>query len=91
MCRMASLSGSTYGDYAACVPRANQHKLQQELDAESDGVNLHLYQIAELLVDWEPLAPYLRLTDVDVAEIKSDNNKSSLKKLVGIEYMCTDL
>ena len=82
MCRMASLPGSTYGDYAACVPRA---KLQQKLDANSDGLNLHLYQIAELLVDWEQLAPYLRLTDSDVAEIKSDNNQSSLKKLVGIE------
>ena len=79
-CRMASLSGPTYEEYVACVPQANRHKLQQELDAESDGVDLHLKQIAELLVDWELLAPNLGLTDGDVAEIKSDNATAALKK-----------
>ena len=79
---MASLAGSTdaYERYVARVPQENRYKLQQELDFESGGVDLHLKQIAELLVDWELLAPNLGLTDGDVAEIKSDNATAALKK-----------
>ena len=79
---MASLAGSTdaYERYVERVPQENQYKLKLELDADSAGMDLHLKQIAELLVDWELLAPNLGLTDADVDEIKSDNNKAALKK-----------
>ena len=81
---MATPQGPTYEDYAACVPPANWHKLQQELDCESgDGVDLHLGELAHLLVDWELLAPKLGLTNVDVSDVHSDNYRfAELQRLV---------
>ena len=80
---MATPQGPTYEDYAACVPPANRHKLQQELDCESgDGVDLHLGELAHLLVDWELLAPKLDLTDVDISDVHSDNKSAELERLV---------
>ena len=80
---MATPQGPTYDDYAACVPTANRDKLQQELDCESgDGVDLHLGELAHLLVDWELLAPKLGLSDVDVSDVHSDNKSAELERLV---------
>ena len=80
---MATPPGPTYEDYVACVPPANRHKLQQELDCESgDGVDLHLGELAHLLVGWELLAPKLGLSDVDVSDVHSNNKSAELERLV---------
>ena len=82
---MATPLGPTYEDYVACVPPANRHKMQQELDCESgDGVDLHLGELAHLLVDWELLAPKLGLSDVDISDVHSDNRSAELERLVSI-------
>ena len=65
----------TYEDYAGCVPAENQWKLKEAIDFQNKGVDLHLAEIANVMVDWQLLAPQLRLTPVDVNDILSNNSR----------------
>ena len=65
--------GLTYEDYVACIPQSSRYKLKRELDFEYQSTDLHLGQIAHIMVKWEMLATDLKLTSVDVYDIKANN------------------
>lgn len=67
------LQEPTYKDYVARIPSENQWKLERELDFENGDVDLHLADIADLMVEWESLAPKLKLDPVDIHDINAVN------------------
>jgi len=68
-------------DYIACIPDDNKGMLDKQLDFDRGGVDLHLGEIAHNMVDWETLAPRLGLTDVEISDIKQNNNTNLTRHL----------
>lgn len=58
----------SYDSYVACIPSTNHYKLRERVDPGT-SVELHLYEIASVLVKWKQLIPLLSLTDVDESDI----------------------
>ena len=58
----------SYDTYVARIPSHSRNKLQLRVDPGSD-VERHLYEIANVLVNWKQLIPSLGLTDVDKSDI----------------------
>ena len=54
-----------------CIPQENRNKLDSKVDADHDGVQIHLGAISNAMDEWEGIvADSLGLTGVDVAIIK---------------------
>lgn len=71
-----------YDEYVTRIPRSNLSKLDRELDYDHRGVDLHLSQIADSMLNWESLAPLLKLTDVEMEDITYSNRDPALQRLV---------
>ena len=75
----------TYEDYSSCVPAANRHKLDKEVDFGHYGVEKDLTQIADLMLNWDDVAPSLGLIVIEISDIQSSIRSAALQK-----YVCMD-
>ena len=67
----------TYEDYAQRIyPRS---KLDDAVDRGVD-TDLHLYAIAQVLRDWERIAPWLGLNAVAIDDIRSSGRSAALMR-----------
>ena len=71
-------SPPTYEDYARKVP---QSLLNNTVDARRD-IDIHLSEIAKVLVNWEGIAPWLGLKEMDIYDISSSRHSAELKRSV---------
>ena len=79
--------GPTYADYEACVPHAYRNKLQKEVDCDRK-TNLHLGEIAHLMVNWKIFAADLGLTEVDISDITANNPQDAEMQRYEIGLAC---
>ena len=56
--------------YESRIPLESRYKLDKKVDFENQGVDLHLTEIAQVMRDWEDVAPLLRLTLIEITDIK---------------------
>ena len=56
----------SYEDFARQVPA---EKLEPELDSMHGGIDKHLIDIAEMLIDWEDVNTALNITDREMEDI----------------------
>ncbi len=68
----------TYEDYSK---RVDPHWLDIEVD-DGREKDLHIYEIAKVLVKWEEIAPFLGLDPVKVIDISSSGVSGALKRCV---------
>ncbi len=62
-----------------------RHYLTLQLDCDSEGVQKDLYEIAEDMLDWEEIAPYLHLTPANISDIKDKHMlKPAMQRWVGV-------
>lgn len=67
------------GEYVATLPPAALEFLDKELDWDHHGVDRHLTEIAEQMIDWEEkLSALLGMTDVDIRDLKAEHPKRVL-------------
>ena len=65
--------------YVSSLPASAQPLLDKELDWDHDGVDVHLEKIAYYMKDWETkLSSLLKLTDIDIADLKWTHRDSNL-------------
>ena len=64
------LQKPTYQEYVSRLPGKYHYKLDKPVDYENGDVDLHLATIAERLLNWEDVAPFLKLSDVNISDIK---------------------
>ncbi len=50
-------------------------KLDSVVDFENGGVDLHLGEIADVLEDWEDVAPALGLTGIEISDIQDSQQR----------------
>ncbi len=72
-------SAPTYEDYARRVHP--QSMLDREVDAGMK-TDIHLYEIASVLRDWESIAPWLGLDETRISDIRTSGRKAALIKSV---------
>lgn len=65
------LKKPTIEDYNRRIPTECQYKLDKPLDFENGNADLHLVTIAENLLNWEEVAPYLELSAIMISNIKA--------------------
>lgn len=75
-----------YDECVTRIPRDNLSKLDRELDYDHRGVDLHLSQIADSMLNWKNLAPLLKLTNVEMEDITYSNRDPALQRLVCRHY-----
>ena len=76
------LHSTTASDYISSLPPAVHPHLEDELDRDND-IDKDLREIADHMLDWDTkLATHLKLTKVDISDIKDENSKSELKRLI---------
>lgn len=63
----------TYEDYECCIQRKN---LNEKLDFERDGIDLHLEELATVFEKWDEIAPLLGLTGIEVGDIVFTHKES---------------
>ena len=71
-----------FSDYMSLLPPNARPHLELKLDHDNKGVDKDLYEIAEHMLGWdEQLSTHLKLTDVDIHDIKDKyNSKPSLQR-----------
>ncbi len=72
---------SIYQKHVSSIPAGNRRKLSKKLDFENEGLDVHLGEIADSMINWrEKLATPLGLSKEDVHAITSDNQKVTFQQ-----------
>ena len=73
-------TGPDFARYVSSLPPAVRPHLEYQLDWDND-VDRDLCEIAHEMLDWDSkLATHLKLTRVDISDIKEDNSKAELRR-----------
>ena len=64
------LEKPTYDDYVRRIPEKYHHKLDKRVDFENEDTDIHLVTIAEQLINWEEVSPFLGLSAINISDIK---------------------
>ena len=70
----------TFEDYSSCVPAGNRYKLDKEVDFEHHSVEVDLMQIADLMLNWEDVAPSLGLNVIAISDIQNSIRSAALQR-----------
>ena len=70
-----------FSAYMSSLPPNARPHLELQLDHDNKGVDKDLYKIAEHMLGWdEQLSTHLKLTEVDIYDIKSMHTQPSLQR-----------
>ena len=67
--------------YESLIPLESRYKLDKKVDFENKGVDLHLHEIAQVMREWEDVAPLLGLKDFEITDIKEELIKPRRQRL----------
>ena len=70
---MISTDAPTYENYERRIPHTNRYKLGKMVDFENEDADLHLNGIAQVMRDWEGVAPWIGIRDDEIPDIKESN------------------
>ncbi len=70
---------SIYQEHVSSIPAGNRRKLSKKLDFENEGLDVHLGEIADSMINWrEKLATPLGLSEAEVHDIIFSNEKQPI-------------
>ena len=78
---MISTDAPTYENYESRIPLESRYKLDKKVDFENNDVDLHLTEIAQVMKEWEDVAPLLGLKDFEITDIE-ESNRPKRRRLV---------
>ena len=73
---------STYKHYEECIPPENRWMLDEKIDFNNGGVDLHLGELGGVLENWKDVAPVLQLDSIAIDDIEADNRSRGEQKSV---------
>jgi hypothetical protein len=71
-------------DYEKSIPEKNRWMLQEKIDFQRDGIDLHLVELAEVFEKWDKVVPLLGLDDIEIGNIKDGFHRKEDQRLVFI-------
>ncbi len=70
---------SIYQEHVSSIPAGNRRKLSKELDFEHEGLEVHLGEIADSMINWrERLATPLGLSEAEIHDIIFSNQNQPI-------------
>lgn len=70
------ISDLDYDAYISSLPPGAKLFLDKQLDWDNEGVDKDLSEIADQMLHWEEISVYLRLTDIEIHDIKALRRES---------------